>query len=523
MNGAQALLKTLVDCGIDVFFSNPGTSEMHLVDAIGRSDKARTILCLFEGVVTGAADGYGRMAGKPAATLLHVGCGLSNGMANLHNAWKAHSPVVNLVGDHATYHQQFDTPLATDVPAIAQTCSDWVAVSKSADTLSADGADAVNAALEGAGKIATLIIPANHAWEETATNSKAAEQPVPLRVSDSVVAEVAGLLSNGRRTGLILGGRALQEDALNVAGRISSATRASLICETFPVRLQRGAGRVPVTRIPYFAEKGAAFLSEYEQLILVGGRLPVAFFAYPGKQSLLAPENCLIKSLASVDEDVFSALTGLADHLDAAGAHMVRQPAVVHDSPRGKLTAETIGRSISLLLPENAIITDEGITNSLPVYTMTEGAVPHDWLAITGGAIGIGLPLALGASVACPDRKVVALQADGSAMYTLQALWTMAREKTDVTAVVFNNRSYAILNMELARVGTGKPNDKTLSMLDLGNPDLNWVQMSEGMGVPASRVTTAEAFHLAFEEAIQSPGPRLIEAMVSQDLGSIFG
>ncbi len=523
MNGAQALLKTLADAGIEVFFSNPGTSEMHLVHAIGETEKVRSVLCLFEGVATGAADGYGRMADKPAVSLLHVGCGLSNGMANLHNARKAHSPIVNLVGNHATWHQQYDAPLTTDVPAHARVCSDWVGVSESADTLSADGAAAVHVSLKGSGKIATLIVPANHAWEETERVSKAAAKPSFPKVSDSVLEEVADLLSNGRRTGLVLGGRALRADALEVAGRISEATGASLICETFPVRLQRGMGRVPVNRIPYFAEKGVAFFSEYEQLILVGGRVPVAFFAYPGKPSLLAPDDCLVKPLASVDEDVMAALTSLADRLDAANAPVVRQQAVVFDFPCGRLTAETIGQSVSMLLPENAIIADEGITSSQPVYIATQGAAAHDWLAITGGAIGIGLPLALGAAVACPARKVVALQADGSAMYTLQALWTMAREKTDVTAVIFNNRSYAILNMELARVGAGRPNDKTLSMLDLGNPDLDWVQLSEGMGVPASRVTSAEAFHLAFEAAMQTKGPRLIEAVIAQDLGSIFG
>ena len=419
MNGAQALLKTLVEAGIEVFFSNPGTSEMHLVDAIGRSEQMRSILCLFEGVVTGAADGYGRMAEKPAVCLLHVGCGLSNGMANLHNARKAHTPVVNLVGNHATWHQPYDAPLTTDVPAHARVCSDWVRVSTSAETLSADGAGAVYAALKGAGKIATLVIPANHAWEAAETLSAATAPPLSAKVPDSVIQETVGLLWNGRRTGLILGGRALRGKALDLAGCISAATGASLLCETFPVRLQRGRGRVPVVRIPYFAEKGAAFLSDYEQLVLIGGREPVAFFAYPGKPSLLAPDNCLIKPMASVDDDIEAALMDLADGLNAEASPVARQPTVTPPLSHGRLTAETIGQSISLLLPDHAIITDEGITCSLPVYTLTQGAAPHEWLAITGGAIGIGLPLALGAAVACPDRKVVALQADGSALYTL--------------------------------------------------------------------------------------------------------
>ena len=474
MNGAQALLKILVDSGVEVCFANPGTSEMHLVSAIGGTDRMRAILCLFEGVVTGAADGYGRMADKPAITLLHVGCGLSNGMANLHNARKAHTPVVNIVGDHATHHQQYDAPLSTDVPAHARVCSDWVRVSESPEDLAAAGASAVKAAMEGSGKIATLIAPANHAWEEAGEVSSGAFAPSPSCVPQQRIEEIAGLLGNGKRTALILGGRGLREAGLTAAGRISKATGAGLLCETFPARLQRGSGRVPIERIPYFAEKGVAFLKDYEQLILAGGRTPVAFFAYPGKPSLLAPENCSIDTLATTGNDIISALEDLAEALVAGDAVSGRRKRATVSAPAGELTPKSIGQSICRLLPENAIVTDESITCSQPIYMMTEGAAAHDWLTIVGGSIGIGLPLALGASVACPGRKVVALQADGSAMYTHQALWTMAREQADVTVVLLNNGSYGILNVELARVGAGKPNEKTLSMFDLGNPVLDW-------------------------------------------------
>ena len=412
MNGAQALLKMLVDSGIEVCFANPGTSEMHLVSAIGRTDRIRPILCLFEGVVTGAADGYGRMADKPAVTLLHVGCGLSNGMANLHNARKAHTPVVNIVGDHATYHQRYDAPLSTDVPAYARVCSDWVKVSESAEDLAAAGASAVKAAMEGSGKIATLIAPGNHAWEEAGEVSSEAFVSSPARAPQPRIKEIAGLLANGKRTAFILGGRGLREAGLDAAGRIAEATGASLLCETFPARLQRGAGRVPVEKIPYFAEKGVAFLKDYEQLILVGGRTPVAFFAYPGKPSLLASENCTITTLATTDEDVVSALKDLAEALGAGGEVIGERQRAAVSMPTGGLTPKSISQSLCRLLPENAIVTDESITCSQPIYTMTEGAAAHDWLTIAGGSIGIGLPLALGAAVACPDRKVVALQAE---------------------------------------------------------------------------------------------------------------
>lgn len=522
MNGAQALLKILVDSGIEVCFANPGTSEMHLVSAIGRTDRMRSILCLFEGVATGAADGYGRMADKPAVTLLHVGCGLSNGMANLHNARKAHTPVVNIVGDHATYHQKYDAPLSTDVPAHARVCSDWVRVSESAEDLAASGALAVRAAMEGAGRIATLIAPANHAWEEA---GKVPFEPFvssSARVPRQHIQGIAGLLGNGKRTALILGGRGLRDAGLDLAGRIANATGASLLCETFPARLQRGSGRVPIERIPYFAEKGAAFLKEYEQLILAGGRAPVAFFAYPGKPSLLAPEKCAIATLATTDEDVVSALKDLAEAIGAGDGMIARRKRAATPSPTGELTPKTIGQTICRLLPEKAVVCDESITCSQTLYGMTEGAAPHDWLTIVGGSIGIGLPLALGAAVACPDRKVVALQADGSAMYTQQALWTMAREQANVTVVLLNNRSYAILNIELARVGALKPNEKTLSMFDLANPVIDWIALSRSMGVPASRATTAEAFDGQFEKAMRKKGPRLIEALAPASLDSLF-
>lgn len=516
MNGAELLLDTLVANGVEVCFSNPGTSEMQLVSAIGNHDEMRNILCLFEGVVSGAADGYARMTDKPALTLLHLGSGYSNSMANLHNAKRAHAPVVNIVGDHATYHLQYDTPLTSDIPAHAKICSDWVKVSLSADDLARSGAEAVSASMQGSGKIATLIAPANHAWEEAAGEIQRSAKHRLSPAPDSRISEAAEALSNGKRTALLLGGRALREESLAIAGRISTAAGARVIGETFATRLQRGAGRISVERLQYFAEHAGEQLAGLEQIILVGTAAPVSFFAYPGKKSWLAPDGCEVIEFADADRDILSSLQNLADRL---GADTDAEPAAIappFPAPEGPLTPVAIGQTLTLLMPEDAIVSDEAATCGLGIYPATENAPPHDWLMLTGGAIGQGLPLSLGAAIACPDRKVIALQADGSAMYTVQALWSMARENTDVTVVIMNNRSYAILNIELARVGAGKPTPKTLSMLDLSQPDIDWVSLAEGMGIPASRAQNAEQFHQQFAVAMEGEGPCLIEAMVDQ-------
>ena len=516
MNGAEKLLENLVTSGVEVCFSNPGTSEMQLVSAIGNNDGMRAILCLFEGVVSGAADGYGRMLDKPAITLLHVGSGFSNSMANLHNAKRARTPLVNIVGDHATHHLQYDAPLTSDVPAHAKICSDWVKVSISADDLAASGVEAVSASLKGNGKIATLIAPANHAWEDVSEDSAHPEVPSSPTTNRIQLEEAAKALSNGKPSAILLGGGALREECLAVAGRISTSTGARVLSETFPARLQRGAGRFPVERLMYFAEQVTEQLAGLEQIVLVGAAAPVSFFAYPGKKSWLVPEGCEVIEFADADQDLLSALEELATALEAQHDVELMQTAQVLPAPEGALTPVAIGQTLTLLMPENAIVSDEAATCGLALYPATENAPPHDWLTLTGGAIGQGLPLSLGASIACPDRKVIALQADGSALYTVQALWTMARENTDVTVVIMNNRSYAILNIELARVGAGTPTPKTLSMLDLSRPDIDWVGLAEGMGIPASRAHSAEEFYRQFADAMEGQGPCLIEAMVDQ-------
>jgi len=515
MNGAEVLIDTLYRGGVEVCFANPGTSEMQLVAAIDGQDGMRSILGLFEGVVTGAADGYGRMAGKPAATLLHVGSGLANGCANLHNARRARSPIINIVGDHATAHLKYDAPLTSDIAGVAAPFSDWLVTSTSPDDLAQKGADAISAALEFPGQIATIIAPADHAWDAVKHDKPKIHKSPPRPLADeSGIKDAAKCLQKDGPLVLFLGATALREGALIQAGRIAAATGARLICETFPARLQRGAGRVSVERLPYFGEMAADYIKNFKQVVFVGAKPPVSFFAYPNKPSWLMPEDANLVTLATPRQCALDALTRLADALNAPEQPAHIQPEFIPPSEDGRLTPVGVGTVVAALMPDNAIVSDGAATAGLALFPMTQGAPKHDWMTLTGGAIGQGLPLGLGAAIACPDRKVLCLEADGSAMYTVQALWSMARENANVTTVILNNSSYAILNIELARVGVANPGPKALAMLDLGNPSIDWVSISNGLGVPAVRADTVEGFHAALKDALSHKGPRLVEAII---------
>jgi acetolactate synthase-1/2/3 large subunit len=514
MNGAESVVRTLVDSGVSVCFGNPGTSEMHFVAALDSVDGMRPILGLFEGVVTGAADGYGRMAGKPACTLLHLGPGFANGIANLHNARRAASPIVNIVGDHATYHAQYDAPLASDIEGLARPVSAWFHSTTSARNAAPDVARSVQAALQPPGQIATLVLPADTAWLEAERSAPPLAVPRAASASSKAIDRIARTLRAGKKTALLIRGEPLLERGLVAAGRIAAATGARLLCDTFAPRLQQGAGRVAVERLPYFAEQLVAATSEIEVLILVGAKPPVAFFAYPGKPSWPLPEGCKIETLTYPHEDGTLALEAVADALGAPAAPTLVATLQRAELPAaGKLDAFSAGRAIAHLLPENAIVSDESATSRAGLTALAT-AVPHDILSLTGGSIGSMIPVATGAAVACPDRKVISVQGDGGAMYTLQALWTQAREKLDVTTVIFANRSYAILNVELDRVGATGRGPKALSMLDLHNPVLDWVRLAEGMGVEAHRAETCERFNDLFVAAIRTKGPCLIEAVI---------
>jgi acetolactate synthase-1/2/3 large subunit len=511
MNGAHAVLRTLVANGVDTCFTNPGTSEMHFVAALDDFPEMRPVLALFEGVATGAADGYGRMSGRPAATLLHLGPGLGNGLANLHNARRARTPIVNIVGDHATYHQVLDAPLASDIVSVATNVSRWVRESKGPDTVGADVTEAINEARRGG--VATLILPADASWSDDAQPGPEAIAHVGFRGYESAVEQCVKALRSGEPAALLVGGRALRERGLVAASRIAQATGAKLLCETFPARLERGAGIPAVERLAYLAEFAVAQMQDLRHLVLVDAKEPVSFFAYPNFPSRLAPEGCEIHELVADSPLVEDALEALADALGAPADGALRAPAARPDRPTGALNAQSIAQAIGALLPEGAIVSDEAQTGGLFVSGATAGAPRHDWLTLTGGAIGQGMPVATGAAVACPDRKVLNLEADGSAMYTLQSLWTQARENLDVTTLIFNNRAYAILNLELSRVGA-RTDGNAADQFDISRPPIDFVSLAKGMGVGATRVETADELVAALERSLREPGPYLIDAII---------
>ncbi|RKQ70048.1 acetolactate synthase large subunit [Oceanibaculum indicum] len=513
MNGAESLVRTLKAGGVDVCFTNPGTSEMHFVAALDRVDGVRCVLCLFEGVATGAADGYARMADKPASTLLHLGPGLGNGIANLHNAKKARSPMVNIVGEHATYHVQYDAPLTADIEGTAKPYSHWVKTSASAATIAADAADAIAAARTAPGQIATLIAPADATWEEGAGIAAVPAIPERAKADEAAIQAAAKALKSGEKVMILLGDKAVRAEALELAARIAEKTGAGLLAETSNARMERGQGRVAIERLPYPVDQAVAVLAEVKHLILIGSRNPVAFFAYPDKPSLIAPEGCNVIMVATPAEDQPEALARLADAVGATQKLVIpsrERPAI----PNGALTPETIGAVVGTLLPENAIVCDEGVTTGRRFFPSTHASGPMDWLQLSGGAIGVGIPMATGAAVACPDRKVVSLQADGSAMYTVQGLWTQAREKLDVLTLIFSNRSYNILRGELANVGANNPGPKALNMLSLADPDIGWVNLARGLGVDATRVESAERLAEVMKSALRAKGPHLIEVVM---------
>jgi acetolactate synthase I/II/III large subunit len=518
MNGAQSLFKSLVDAGITTCFANPGTSEMQLVYEIGMADEVRPVLCLQEDVVTGAADGYGRMKGAPAFTLLHVASGFANGIAMLHNAGRANTPVVNVVGSNASYHQpnfpehELINGRVTD---LARAVSHWCHEARSASHLGELGAEA--AALAKTGKVCTIVAPTNCHWEEAIPPPTLPSPSGRPEIATEAIARAARMLSNGKKTGLVLGNLAFQAGALEIAARVAAKSGAALLAETFPSRhLSRGEGRPPVDLIPYEYEISIKFLEPFEQLIFVGASFPVATFAYKNKPTFKSPPGCDLFAMASAGQDLEMALKSLAEATGAAGVSTPRQPRTAAAQPSGELTAKAIGQTLCTLLPDDAILVDEAATNGPPIFEATKGARAHDYLnPVNGGAIGGGLPMALGAAIACPDRKVVHLQADGSGMYTVQALWSMAREKADVIIIVLKNDAYAILDLEMARVREREMNAKMKSMLDLGNPSLDWVNIATGLGVPATRAGTAEEFHQRFEAALAANGPRLIECQVA--------
>ena len=513
MNGAESLLASLTRNGIGVCFANPGTSEMYFVAALDRAEGMRCVLGLFEGVVTGAADGYARMADRPASTLLHLGPGLANGLSNLHNAMRAQSPVVNIIGDHATYHRLYDAPLTSDIEATARPFSHWVRTSPAAASLAADAAAAVAAARTAPGRVASLIVPADAAWTPLAAGPSlaAASVPVPPQVPEPAVDAAARILRSGEATALILGPTATREAPLELAGQIAEVTGARLYAPTHTARITRGAGRVPVQRVPYPVEQAAAMFDDVQNIVLAGAKPPVAFFAYPGKPSQLSRPGTRICELARADQDVPGALTALRDALDAGSATPKRAELELPGRPSGSLTPEKIGAVLAACLPEGAVVIDESITTGRSFLASTAGSRPHDWILPTGGSIGYALPCAIGAAIACPGRKVIVLESDGSGMYAPQALWTQAREQLDILTLVFANRKYQILDGELRAAGVTAPGPRTQALINIGDPAIDWTALARSLGVQAFRAATADELARHIDAGFAAGGPAVIQ------------
>jgi acetolactate synthase-1/2/3 large subunit len=515
MNGAESLIRTALAAGVNVCFANPGTTEMPLVAVLDAVEGMRAVLGLFEGVCSGAADGYARMTDRPALTLTHLGPGFANSIANLHNARRARSPVVNIIGDQATWHLSADAPLTSDIASLARPVSAWVRKSSSPEAIAGDTADAIAAAGRAPGHVAALIVPSDCQWSPASAPAAPPQiSPLPTVGDDAIAKSVELVRKHGAKAVLFMGANALRDRGLMAAARIAAKCGCRLMCETFPARVERGGALPLIEKLPYFPEMAMEALGKSDAFVLAGAPAPVSFFGYPNVPSLMIPEGRPCETLAAPYDDAAAALEALADALGAprgpAAAPAVKRPAL----PTGELNPATIGAAIASTMPEGAIVMDEAATTGLPFFGYSAGAPAHTYLALTGGAIGQGLPCATGAAVACPDRKVIAFQADGSGMYTLQALWTQARERLDVTTLICNNRRYRILQVELARAGVTEPGRKARSLTSLGDPELNWSQMAAGMGVPAVRVETSEDLVIQLRRALAGKGPNLIEMLI---------
>ncbi|MHB8284775.1 MAG: acetolactate synthase large subunit [Caulobacteraceae bacterium] len=511
MNGAESLVSTLTDQGVEVCFANPGTSEMHFLAAL-ENPRMKSVLCLFEGVATGAADGWYRMRDKPASTLLHLGPGLANGLANIHNAKRASSGIVNIVGEHATGHLKYDAPLTSDIEGLARPLSHWVRRADSARSIASDATMAVAKASEHPGKIATLILPGDFSWGEAGeperfarTNTSA---PAP---SAAAIENCARVLHSGEPTLIVLAGKAMRGRALELAGQIAAKTGCRIATQFFSARIERGAGRVPLERIPYAVPQALAFLAPFKHILTVETNEPIAFFSYPDKPSLLKSVDCQVNGLVDKDEDSIAGLEMLAEALGALQTKPVLQPREDNGRPEGKLNPVSIAHAISAAMPEHCILVDESLTTGRESMGLTAGALPHDTIQNMGGSIGYGTPVATGAALACPDRRVFCMVGDGSAMYTIQSLWTQAREGLNVTTIIFANNSYQILKAEYANMGFGAPGPQALAMIDIDRPTIDWVAMGKSMGVPSVSVDDVGAFHDAMVRLAQEPGPSLIE------------
>jgi len=513
LNGAESLVATLADEGVEICFANPGTSEMHFLAAL-ENPRLRSVLCLFEGVATGAADGWYRMKNHPASTLLHLGPGLANGLANLHNAKRASSGIVNIVGEHSSAHLKYDAPLTSDIDGLARPMSHWVRRADSPCSIASDATGAIAQARSKPGRIATLILPGETSWGDAGDSQKSrlktqvAQPPAP---PVERVEQVARVLRSGEPTLIVFAGHSTRSSTLDLAGRISARTGCRMATQFFTARMERGAGRTPVERIPYYVPAALTFLKGFKHIVTVETGEPIAFFNYPGKPSLLKPVDCVVHPLVAANEDSFAGLEMLADALDARQTASPRQERSEQGAPVGRLDPKSIARALAAAIPENGILVDESLTTGRESFGLTAGARPHDVLQNMGGSIGFGTPVATGAALACPDRRVFCMVGDGSAMYTIQSLWTQAREGLNVTTIIFANNSYQILKVEFENMGFGTPGPQALGLIDIDRPRIDWMAMAKSMGCPSVRAENAGDFYTSMVNSANEPGPTLIE------------
>lgn len=513
MTGAEAIIGSLADCGVAACFANPGTSEMHLVTALDREPRIRSVLCLFEGVATGAADGYARMAGVPALTLLHLGPGYLNAGANIHNARRAYVPMVNLIGDHAVTHRQYDAPLASDIAGLARPNSRWL---KSVDRVSEAGPLAVEAFEASYGPPpgpVSLIMPADTAWTKGASHAPPGARATLRKSEDALIEEAGRAITKAKRPAILVNGTALHPGGVQMLRRMEMQG-VRVLTDTFMARHVRGGGLYDAPRLPYFAELAVETLGGVDLLLLAGTKPPVAFFAYPNTPGAFTPAGARTISLGGPDTDSLDAIARLVDWLDAPVVSLTSNWTRPEPATGDAFNPHAIGQSLAALLPEGVLISDDGVTSGLPIYQVMAAGPRHEWLGHTGGAIGQGMPVAIGAAIARPDVKTVCLAGDGAGMYTVQSLWTMARENLDIVTIVFVNNAYRILKIELARTGAGNPGPAANGMLSLGSPEIDWVKLAEGMGVAAEAVATCAQFNDALRRAVDARGPRLIACMI---------
>jgi len=510
MNGSECLVGTLINHGVDLLFTNPGTSEVGLLAEIGSSEQIRAVPVLFEGIAAGAADGYFRMTGRPAATMLHVGPGLANAWSALHNAAKARSGVVNIVGQLSEAHLELESPLKSDILALATSVSDVVRYPLSTARVGIDAKAAADAAKRG--KVATLVMANDVGWcdgAELATPPEAQDADTHGALDPAAMTA----LKQGPRTLLLLGGLALDVGAQRDAAAIASATGCSVMIEWASARCERGGDLPSWARIPYPVDEAVRALVAYDTIVLCGATEPIAFFNYCNSPSRLAAPSTRVIDLHPEGADERPALSAARRALASDPARPCHPPAARYTYGAPK-SPDPVSAAIAAALPQDAIIVNEAITSASDLFAASAAAPRHTWLDNLGGSIGFALPVSIGAAIGAPDRRVITLCGDGSTMYSPQGLWTIAREELDITVLVFANQAYKILVSELVRTSDTNLDDQAVSLLQLNNPEIRWTELAHSLGVASTRVSSCDQLKSALMSAFGTKGPRLIEVAI---------